>query len=51
MSTTTRRAFLARAGRCGLAVLVGQAAPGVLRATPLRGPVGIQLYAVKDELQ
>jgi sugar phosphate isomerase/epimerase len=51
MSTTTRRAFLERAGRCGLAVLAGAAAPGVLRATPLGGPVGIQLYAVKDALQ
>ena len=51
MSTTTRRAFLGRAGHCGLAVLASQAAPGVLRATPLGGPVGIQLYAVKDELQ
>ncbi|HEY2275199.1 MAG TPA: sugar phosphate isomerase/epimerase [Steroidobacteraceae bacterium] len=51
MSTTTRRAFLGRAGHCGVAVLASQAAPGVLRATPLGGPVGIQLYAVKDALQ
>jgi sugar phosphate isomerase/epimerase len=51
MSTTTRRAFLERAGRCGLAVLAGAVPPGVLRATPLGGPVGIQLYAVKDALQ
>ena len=51
MNTTTRRAFLGRAGRCGLAMLASQAVPAVLRATPLRGPVGIQLYAVKDELQ
>lgn len=51
MSTTTRRALLARAGYCGLAALASQAAPGVLRATPLGGPVGIQLYAVKDALQ
>jgi sugar phosphate isomerase/epimerase len=51
MSDTTRRAFLGRAGHCGLAVLAGQALPGVLRAAPLGGPVGIQLYAVKDALQ
>jgi len=51
MSTTTRRAFLERAGRCGLAMLASQAVPRVLRATPLGGPVGIQLYAVKDELR
>jgi len=51
MSATTRRAFLQRAGRCGAAVLASQALPGVLRATPLGGPVGIQLYAVKDALQ
>jgi sugar phosphate isomerase/epimerase len=51
MSTTTRRAFLRRGGRCGLAVLASQAAPSVLRATPLGGPVGIQLYAVRDALQ
>jgi len=51
MSTTTRRAFLQRAGRCGLAVLASQAAPRALRATPLGGPAGIQLYAVRDALQ
>jgi len=51
MSRTTRRDFLGRAGRCGLAVLASQAVPEALRATPLGGPVGIQLYAVKDELQ
>ncbi len=51
MSTVTRRGFLTGAGRCGLAVLASQAAPGALRATPLGGPVGIQLYAVKDALQ
>jgi sugar phosphate isomerase/epimerase len=48
MTKTTRRAFL---GRAGLAALASQALPGVLRATPLGGPVGIQLYAVKDALQ
>jgi sugar phosphate isomerase/epimerase len=51
MSTTTRRDFLGRAGGCGLAVLASEVVPRVLRATPLGGPVGIQLYAVKDELQ
>lgn len=51
MSSTTRRAFLRDTGRCGLAVLAAQAAPSVLRATPLGGPVGIQLYAVRDALQ
>ncbi len=51
MSATTRRAFLEYTGRCGLAALAAQAAPGALRATPLGGPVGIQLYAVKDSLQ
>ncbi|HVH83877.1 MAG TPA: sugar phosphate isomerase/epimerase [Steroidobacteraceae bacterium] len=51
MSETTRRAFLREAGRCSLAMLAAQAAPGVLRATPLGGPVGIQLYAVRDTLR
>jgi sugar phosphate isomerase/epimerase len=51
MSTTTRRTFLGRTGCCTLAALVGEAAPGVLRAAPLGGPVGIQLYAVRDALQ
>ena len=36
-TTTTRRAFLGRAGHCGLALLASQAVPGVLRATPLGG--------------
>jgi sugar phosphate isomerase/epimerase len=45
----TRRTFLVRAG-CGLATL-GGLLPRVLRATPLGGPAGIQLYAVKDALQ
>jgi sugar phosphate isomerase/epimerase len=49
MSRATRRTFLAQAG-CGLAAL-GSLLPRVLRATPLGGPVGIQLYAVKDALQ
>ena len=51
MSATTRRAFLRRGGGCGLALLAGQALPRPLRATPLGGPIGIQLYAVKDALQ
>jgi len=51
MSATTRRVFLERAGHCGLAALASQAVTGVLHATPLGGPVGIQLYAVKDALQ
>lgn len=51
MRTTTRRAFLRETGCCTLAVLAGGGAPGVLRATPLGGPVGIQLYAVRDALQ
>ena len=51
MRTTTRRAFLRESGCCTLAALAGGAAPGVLRATPLGGPVGIQLYAVRDALQ
>jgi sugar phosphate isomerase/epimerase len=36
--------------RCFLALLASRPARP-LRATPLGGPVGIQLYAVKDELQ
>ena len=51
MRTTSRRAFLRHTGCCTLAALAGEGAPGVLRATPLGGPVGIQLYAVRDVLQ
>ena len=51
MSTTTRRAFLRGAAGCSVAVLAAQAVPRLSRARPLRGPVGIQLYAVKDALQ
>lgn len=47
MSTTTRRAFLRQTACSGVAVLASR----VLHATPLGGPVGIQLYAVKDALQ
>jgi sugar phosphate isomerase/epimerase len=51
MSRYTRRRFLAGTGGCGLAALVAAALPPSSRATPLGGPVGIQLYAVKDALQ
>jgi sugar phosphate isomerase/epimerase len=51
MRTTTRRSFLGQTGCCTLAALAGEGAPGVLGARPLAGPVGIQLYAVKDALQ
>ena len=50
MSATTRRAFLGRAGHSSLAALLVPAVPRLLRAAPLGGPVGIQLYAVKDSL-
>jgi sugar phosphate isomerase/epimerase len=47
----TRRCFLARTAQCGAAALLAYGPARLLRATPLGGPVGIQLYAVKDELQ
>jgi len=47
MTGTTRRAFLRQTACSGVAALASR----VLRATPLGGPVGIQLYAVKDALQ
>ena len=47
----SRRNFLARAAGCGVAAILGFGPAARLRATPLGGPVGIQLYAVKDELQ
>jgi sugar phosphate isomerase/epimerase len=50
MHTFTRRHFLAHTGRCGVAALAAQALPGLVHATPLGGPIGIQLYAVKDSL-
>jgi sugar phosphate isomerase/epimerase len=50
MRTFTRRHFLAHCGRCGVAALAAQALPGLVQATPLGGPIGIQLYAVKDSL-
>ena len=51
MTLRTRRHFLAQAGRCGAAALLAHSLPGVIRAAPLGGTVGIQLYAVKDPLQ
>ena len=47
----TRRSFLARTAGWSVATLLAWGPAGRLRATPLGGPVGIQLYAVKDELQ
>jgi sugar phosphate isomerase/epimerase len=46
----TRRSFLARSAGWSVAAILAGARAGRLRATPLGGPVGIQLYAVKDEL-
>src|SRR5215469_13212639 len=51
MTSFTRRCFLARTAGWGVAAIVAYGPAGRLRATPLGGPVGIQLYAVKDELQ
>jgi sugar phosphate isomerase/epimerase len=51
MDTWTRRHFVIQASRCGIAALVAAALPRAPRATPLGGPVGIQLYAVKDAMQ
>jgi sugar phosphate isomerase/epimerase len=50
MTTLSRRRFLAASGRLGAAVLLAPALPGLVRATPLAGAAGIQLYAVKDSL-
>ena len=50
MGRYTRRDFIAGTGSCGLVALVAAALPHSSRATPLGGPVGIQLYAVKDAL-
>jgi sugar phosphate isomerase/epimerase len=47
----TRRAFLARAAQCGAAALLPCVPACVALRPPLGGPVGIQLYAVKDELR
>jgi len=46
----TRRSFLARSAGWSVAAILACGPAGRLRATPLGGPVGIQLYAVKDEL-
>jgi sugar phosphate isomerase/epimerase len=51
MTTWTRRRFVGQAGRCAIAALVASALPRLPRAAPLGGPVGIQLYAVKDAMQ
>src|SRR5262249_9915898 len=50
-ATCTRRELLAYTARWGLAGLLGCGPARVLRAFPLGGPVGIQLYAVKDALR
>jgi sugar phosphate isomerase/epimerase len=50
MSTWSRRQLLTRCGRCAAGALIAQALPRLLPATPLGGPVGLQLYAVKDSL-
>ena len=47
----TRRCFLARTAGWGVAAILAYGPASRLGATPLGGPVGIQLYAVKDELQ
>ena len=47
----TRRSFLARSAGWSVAAILACGPAGRLRATPLGGPVGIQLYAVKDALQ
>jgi sugar phosphate isomerase/epimerase len=47
----TRRSFLAQTAGWGVTGLLGCGRAGRLRATPLGGPVGIQLYAVREELQ
>ena len=47
----TRRCFLARTAAWSVAAILAYGPTGRLRATPLGGPIGIQLYAVKDELQ
>jgi sugar phosphate isomerase/epimerase len=48
---STRRRFLAQTAGWGVASILTYGPAGRLRATPLGGPAGIQLYAVKDELQ
>jgi sugar phosphate isomerase/epimerase len=50
MVTCSRRRFLEQSGRFGVAALLAPAFPGVVNATPLGGPAGIQLYSVRDSL-
>jgi sugar phosphate isomerase/epimerase len=50
-ASCTRRALLARAVRVSVGALLAPGSAQLLRASPLGGPVGIQLYAVKDALQ
>ncbi|MBV8144929.1 MAG: sugar phosphate isomerase/epimerase [Gammaproteobacteria bacterium] len=47
----TRRRFLARSTGASVGALLAPGAIPLLQATPLGGPAGIQLYAVKDELR
>jgi sugar phosphate isomerase/epimerase len=51
MTACTRRRFLAYTGRCGVSAILGYSTTRALRATPLGGPVGIQLYAVRYSLE
>ena len=51
VSSWNRRRFLKESARCGAAALVFSGMHRLARATPLGGPIGIQLYAVKDALQ
>ena len=50
-STCTRRRLLAGGVRFSVAAVFGAGVAQLLRASPLGGPIGLQLYAVKDELQ
>ena len=47
----TRRSFLAQTAGWSVAGILACGSAGRARATPLGGPVGIQLYAVREELQ
>jgi sugar phosphate isomerase/epimerase len=47
----TRRAFLTRAAQCGAAAVLPCLPACRVLQPPGAGPVGIQLYAVKDELR
>jgi len=50
-ASCTRRRFLALTVRASVGALLASGTAHSLRASPLGGPVGIQLYAVKDALQ